>query len=53
MKTTHAGMGITESDWNLSADHLEKTLEIFKVPEKETKEVLDIVASLKTDIVEK
>ena len=42
-----------ECDWNLSASHLAKALKSFKVPEKETKEVLNLVASLKTDIVEK
>jgi len=52
MKTSHAGMGITEEEWNLSVDHLAATLEKFKVPQKEKNEVLGAIANLKKDIVE-
>ena len=53
MKTTHTGLGITEKDWEASANHLVATLNKFNVPEKEKNEVLAFVTSLKKDIVEK
>ena len=53
MKTTHAGLGITESDWQIALKHLNGTLDLFKVPEKERSEILTLFASLKRNIVEK
>jgi hemoglobin len=53
MRTSHAGLGITESDWNASVVDLTATLDKFKVPAKEKQEVLAAVSSLKKDIVEK
>ena len=53
MKTTHAGLGITESDWDLTVKHLIASLDKFKVPEKEKNEFLALASSLKPDIVEK
>jgi len=53
MKTTHAGLGITEADWNAAAKHLTASLDKFKVPEKEKSEILAFVTTLKKDIVEK
>jgi hemoglobin len=53
MKTSHAGLGITESDWDAAARHLTASLDKFKVPEKEKGEILAFVTSLKKDIVEK
>ena len=53
MKTSHKGMGITESDWDLSVKALVATLDKFKVPEKEKGEVLAAVEPLKAQIVEK
>ena len=53
MKTSHKGMGITESDWDLSVKALVATLDKFKVPEKEKGEVLAAVGPLKAQIVEK
>jgi hemoglobin len=53
MKTSHAGLGITESDWDAAAKHLVASLDKFKVPEKEKGEVLAFVTNLKKDIVEK
>ena len=53
MRTSHAGLGITEADWNTSVVHLTATLDKFKVPAKEKQEVLTAVSSLKKDIVEK
>jgi hemoglobin len=53
MKTVHAGLGIAESDWQVTVKHLTATLDQFKVPEKERSEVVTLFASLKSDIVEK
>jgi hemoglobin len=53
MKTSHAGLGITEADWTTSVNHLVATLDKFKVPAKEKGEVLAAISSLKKDIVEK
>lgn len=53
MKTAHAGLGITEDDWNASVKHLVATLDKFKVPEKEKNEVLGAISGLKGDIVGK
>ena len=51
MKTAHAGMGISEADWQASVKHLVATLDKFKVPEKERGEVLGAISSMKGDIV--
>jgi hemoglobin len=53
MKTTHAGLGITEKDWDVTVRHLVATLDKFAVPAKEKDEVLGAVSGLKQDIVEK
>ena len=42
MKTVHAGLGITESDWQLTVKHLTATLDKFKVPEKERSRFLNL-----------
>jgi len=53
MKTSHAGLGISEAEWDAAAKHLVASLDKFKVPEKEKGEVLAFVVGLKKDIVEK
>ena len=53
MKTTHAGLGITESDWNVMVGHFLATLKKFNVPQMETDELVAIVATTKAAIVEK
>ena len=51
MKAAHAGMGITDADWQIAASDLVATLDKFKVPEREKGEVMALIASLKPDIV--
>lgn len=51
MKTSHAGLGITESDWQAAVNHLVATLDKFNVPPKEKEEVLNAISGLKKDIV--
>ena len=51
-KVTHAGLGITESDFDVVAGHLGDTLNKFNVPEKEQQELFAIISTLKPDIVD-
>jgi len=51
MKTAHKGMGITDADFNALVEDLVKSLDKFKVPEKEKGELLTTLASLKPQIV--
>lgn len=53
MKTAHKGLGITEEDWDIAVKHLVATLNEFKVPEAEQKELAAALTGLKADIVEK
>lgn len=53
MKTVHTGLGITDEDWKESIKLLNETLDKFKVPEKERKEVVAAIESLRGDVVEK
>jgi hemoglobin len=52
MKKTHAGMKITEAEFNAAAVHLVDVLVRAKVPEAERDELLGVIASTKNDIVE-
>ena len=53
MKTSHAGLGITEKDWDGSVKLLVATLDKLNVPAKEKDEVLAAISGLKKDIVDK
>ena len=53
MRTVHAGLGITEDDWNVSVKHLTDTLNKFKVAKAEQDELIKILGPLKADIVDK
>lgn len=50
METVHTGLNITEEDWTLGVQHLTETLNKFKVPVKEQGEVINAIASLKSQI---
>jgi hemoglobin len=52
MKTSHAGLVITESEWDAQMKYIASALDKFKVPQKEKEEVLTIIENLKRDIVE-
>ena len=52
MKTSHEGLGISESDWNIFARHVVAVLEDLGVAESDKAELLTLVAGLKGDIVE-
>jgi hemoglobin len=53
MKTSHAGAGITKSDWDHTLQIFGEVLNKFKVPEKEQKELAALLAPLEKDIVDK
>jgi hemoglobin len=53
MKTAHAGMGVTDADFNALVEDLVVTLDKFKVPEKEKSELLGAFGSMRKDIVTK
>src|SRR5664279_2608512 len=51
MKTAHGGMGITDAQFNALVEDLVKTLDKFKVPDKEKGELLGILGPMKPSIV--
>ncbi|HNF90005.1 MAG TPA: group 1 truncated hemoglobin, partial [Thiobacillaceae bacterium] len=51
MQTVHAGMKISEAEFMAVAENAAKTLDSFKVPAAEKAEVMNLLASLKGDIV--
>ncbi len=51
MKTTHASLGITSADFEALVEDLVKTLDKFKVPDREKDELLGILGPMKSDIV--
>lgn len=52
MKTSHEGLGISESDWDIFVQHSIASLGDLGVAEKEKAEFLSAAAGLKGDIVE-
>ena len=51
MRSAHAGMGITDAQFNALVEDLVKSLDKFKVPEKEKGELLGILGPMKPSIV--
>ena len=51
MKEAHADMNISEKEWDAMAADFKATLDKFKVPEAEQKELFEIVGTTKGDIV--
>ena len=52
MKTTHAGMKITEEQFQAIADDLVQVLKTYSVGDKEISELMGIIATTKKEIVE-
>jgi hemoglobin len=52
MKTSHEGLAISESDWEVMVRHATSTLDDLGVAENERNEALSFVDALKADIVE-
>lgn len=53
MKATHAGMGVSNADFDALVGNLVATLNQFKVPDREKNELLGALGPMKRDIVEK
>ena len=53
MKESHDKLNITEKEWGVMAKDFQKTLDKYKVPTAEQKELFEIVGKLKGDIVTK
>jgi hemoglobin len=51
MKTTHAGMKITEAEWNATVEALVKALDKYKIDKTEKEELLAALGPMKKDIV--
>ena len=51
MKDSHAHLNISEKEWGVMAGEFKKSLDKFKVPAAEQKELFDIVGKTKADIV--
>jgi hemoglobin len=51
MRSTHAGMGVSDADFTALVEDLVKTLDKFKVPQREKQELLSVLGPMKTDIV--
>ncbi len=52
MKAAHAGLKITEAEWDSSIDKFKHSLNKYKIGGQEQQEFLDVLAKLRTDIVE-
>ncbi|MCI0530364.1 MAG: group 1 truncated hemoglobin [candidate division Zixibacteria bacterium] len=53
MKEAHKHLNISEKEWKAMMDDFKESLDSFKVPEAEQKELFAIVESTKSDIVVK
>ena len=53
MKTAHAGMGVTNADFDALVEDLVATLDKFKVPQREKGELLAVLGPMRKDIVTK
>jgi len=51
MKAAHAGMGVNEAHFNALVEDLVKSLDKFKVPQREKEELLGVLGPMKADIV--
>ena len=51
MKATHAGMRISDAEWNATVENLVKALDKHKVGSQEKQELLSAVGTMKKDIV--
>lgn len=51
MKESHRGQDITDADFNAMVGDLVKTLDKFKVPEREKTELLTLLSPMRPDIV--
>ncbi|GJL63338.1 MAG: hypothetical protein NPIRA04_19920 [Nitrospirales bacterium] len=53
LELTHEGLGITDKEFDIVANHIAATLKEFKVPQKEFDEVMTKVGGLRPYVVDK
>ena len=53
LKQAHAGLGITDGEWDIAMKHLAATLDKLNVAKMEKDDVLAAIGKLKTDVVDK
>ena len=53
MKTAHAGLGISASEWEIAMDHVQRAILKLRVPDSEGKELLALFLNLSDQIVER
>jgi hemoglobin len=53
MKTAHEGLGISASDWQIAMDYIQRAMTKFKLPDKESKELMAVVSSVADQIIER
>jgi hemoglobin len=53
MKTTHAGIGISKEEWDISVVAFVETMKKLNLPEQEQKDLAALILPLEKDIVEK
>lgn len=51
MKASHAHLNISEKEWDVMAQEFQKSLDKFKVPAAEQKELFEMVGKTQADIV--
>jgi hemoglobin len=51
MRSAHAGMGVADAHFGALVEDLVKTLDKFKVPQREKDELLSVLGPMKKDIV--
>ena len=52
MKTSHAGLGITQEEWDVSIKHTRDALQRQRLAEREQRDFLDLFERYRADIVE-
>jgi len=52
METSHVGMGISESDWDIFIGHAVATMGALQVPKQECDDIAGFVLSLKDGIID-
>jgi hemoglobin len=51
MDEAHDGLGITEAEWQAMVEEFQRALRRYKVPPRESQDLLGVVATTKEDIV--
>jgi len=53
MKTAHAGLEISTSEWQIAMEHVQRALAKFKVPAQESKESMAVFSDHADEIIER